>query len=321
MHADIGRELHEEVQRYVGGRFDLLARLAQDGGILPRYAAHLIAECRAPLIHTPAGATEGASEAGAGATAVELQLEPEGEEEKQCARAARECALRAITQTTLHARASVLSPHIPALLCPVLTAAASMQRPDLCNTARSCAVLMAHTQTSTLLLTEILSTLSRLATAPSWRLRGGILPLLALLLYRGQFVEPIGAHAATARALLRSLMLDQQQEVREAAATVFAGFIRILGAPERALTLAWARTLSHKGKGLPLASRHAGVLALSSLVQLAPYDIPAWLPEVLELLSTFFGEQQPIKGVVVKTFADFKRTHTDNWAVQRERCR
>lgn len=292
---DVGRALFEETAAFTG---------------------HLLAACKAPLITAPCeGLVPRPCIDG------ELLLEPEDEDEKQQARAARETIMRVITQTTLHARAgcSVISFHMPAMLFPVLAAAASMQRPDLCNTARSCSVLMAHVRAGSELFAALLGELVRLSTAPSWRLRGGLLPPVALLFFRGQFIEPVGTHVATARSLLRALMLDGQQEVREAATAVFAGFVRIIGAPERELTLKWARSLSRKGKGLPLASRHAGVLALSSLVQLAPYDIPAWLPEVLELLATFFDEPQPIKGVVVKTFADFKRTHTDNWAVQRER--
>ena len=61
------------------------------------------------------------------------------------------------------------------------------------------------------------------------------------------------------------------------------------------------------------------VLAVSSLVMLAPYDVPSWLPEVIELLAAFHNEPQPIKGCVSQAFADFKRTHQDNWAAHRER--
>ena len=61
------------------------------------------------------------------------------------------------------------------------------------------------------------------------------------------------------------------------------------------------------------------MLALAALVSLAPYDVPCWLPALLERLAGYFNAPQPIKGVVTKAFADFKRTHQDNWASHRER--
>jgi proteasome activator subunit 4 len=61
------------------------------------------------------------------------------------------------------------------------------------------------------------------------------------------------------------------------------------------------------------------VLALAALVSLAPYDVPCWLPALLERLAGYFNAPQPIKGVVTKAFADFKRTHQDNWAAHKER--
>ena len=51
------------------------------------------------------------------------------------------------------------------------------------------------------------------------------------------------------------------------------------------------------------------MLALAALVSLAPYDVPCWLPALLERLAGYFNAPQPIKGVVTKAFADFKRTH------------
>ena len=68
-----------------------------------------------------------------------------------------------------------------------------------------------------------------------------------------------------------------------------------------------------------LPERHGGVLALAALLRLAPYDIPPWLPPVIEKLAPFVAAPQPIKGTVTKAFADFKRTHQDDWAAQREK--
>ena len=107
--------------------------------------------------------------------------------------------------------------------------------------------------------------------------------------------------------------------MREATSAVLAGFIRLRGPSERRATLELARGSAKRRKGRSLTERHAGVLSLVSLLQLAPYDVPAWLPEVLELLGSFHNEPQPIKAAVSKAFADFKRTHADNWAAHRDR--
>ena len=65
--------------------------------------------------------------------------------------------------------------------------------------------------------------------------------------------------------------------MREASAAILGGFVRLHGPAERVKTLKWARARTKKGR--PAAARHAGALALVALVQLAPYDVPAWLPE------------------------------------------
>ena len=163
----------------------------------------------------------------------------------------------------------------------------------------------------------LLQTVGQLCLARSWRLRGHLLPFLGMVAYRSQFVEPSLNHTAQLRSTFHSLMCDPQHEVRDATALLFAGFIRLHGPSERSLTLKWARQRTKKGK--PLNERHGGVLALVALLNLAPYDVPSWLPGVLELLATFHSEPQPIKGAVSQAFADFKRTHQDNWASHRER--
>ena len=298
------------------------------------FVTHLLGACLTPEAGLLVSATEGSAaaaaaasaapaEAAAASAAVELILEPENAAVRDLARAARETTLRLVTHSAMQGRGVTLAALVPRLLPPVMCAASSMQRPDLANAARSCAVLLAglNLEGNPLdvapLFGEALSTLSQLAGGGSWRLRGGLLPFVALAAYRGQFIEPCGAHATSLRNMLHRLLADPQHEVREATATVLAGFVRLRGPAERATTLRWARQRTCKGK--PLAERHAGVLALVALLQLAPYDVPAWLPEVLELLGSFHAEPQPIKQAVAKAFSDFKRTHQDNWVNQRER--
>jgi hypothetical protein len=67
-----------------------------------------------------------------------------------------------------------------------------------------------------------------------------------------------------------------------------------------------------------VVSRHASVLIASSLVLGIPYRLPQWAPRLLYTLTRFLPDRAPIQGTVRKTFNEFKRTHADNWASERE---
>jgi len=264
------------------------------------FIAHVVAEARAGV-------------SGAGA----LELEPEDDAAKASVRAARETALCCLRHCLKIGRPQSCSAHLPPLLPVVLFAAASAQPPDLSNFGRSVAVLLAQSPMSQALYDALVSAVSAIASSQSWHLRGCLLPLLKLLVYRGQFIEPRGVYRSRLADLLLRLLADAQQEVREATMPLVSGFVRLHGASARRQVLAWA--VQRTRKSAPLAELHAGVLGLEALVMLAPYDVPVWLPEVLERLASFANKPQPIKSSVTKTFADFRRTHQDNWAEHRQR--
>ena len=46
------------------------------------------------------------------------------------------------------------------------------------------------------------------------------------------------------------------------------------------------------------AEKHAAVLGLKAFVLTSPYDVPAWLPEVLMALVKASGEPAPVKSTV-----------------------
>src|SRR5690606_30547992 len=69
-----------------------------------------------------------------------------------------------------------------------------------------------------------------------------------------------------------------------------------------------------QGRALAISKKHAGVLGLSAVVLAYPYDVPDFLPDVLEQLSRFTDDPPPIGGPVTKSvFDDFRRTHRDEW--------
>lgn len=127
---------------------------------------------------------------------------------------------------------------------------------------------------------------------------------------------------------LQKLLTDEQVEVREQTASVLSGLMRgrndKLVKAFRENSLKEARLLQKESKmripkaGSSLACKHGMVLALSSLVLSVPYDMPSWLPDTVTLLAHFNGEPSPVKTTVMKTIAEFRRTHADTWALQKE---
>jgi proteasome activator subunit 4 len=49
-----------------------------------------------------------------------------------------------------------------------------------------------------------------------------------------------------------------------------------------------------------------------------PYEIPQWMPQVLVALAECNSNPSPIPESIRKMFREFKRTHQDNWAKQKE---
>jgi len=68
-----------------------------------------------------------------------------------------------------------------------------------------------------------------------------------------------------------------------------------------------------KTKAAAMATRHGGVMGLVTLVVLHPYDVPPHIPGVLAYLSGHVSDPSPIDSIVKKLFADFKRTHQEQW--------
>lgn len=44
-----------------------------------------------------------------------------------------------------------------------------------------------------------------------------------------------------------------------------------------------------------LVKRHSGVLGLCSIVNSSPYDLPAYLPDIVSYLCEFINDPQPIQ--------------------------
>ncbi|KAK6098331.1 Proteasome activator BLM10 [Batrachochytrium dendrobatidis] len=161
-----------------------------------------------------------------------------------------------------------------------------------------------------------------------WHLKVRVMPVLQVLFFRHLHMIP-PAFINQIVMDVSACLGDRQVEVRQMASVTLGGLVRCSPYPPliSMLTSTFEKQLEQtrpakdKSKSQPadinaaarLVKRHAAVLGLAALVQAFPYHAPEWMPNILVVLSTCISDSAPIRTTVSKTFADFKRTHQDNW--------
>ncbi|RKP08827.1 hypothetical protein THASP1DRAFT_29379 [Thamnocephalis sphaerospora] len=174
-----------------------------------------------------------------------------------------------------------------------------------------------------------------ISESKSWHIRGRVLPLLQVFFFNQLFMldrQQTGQMMERIVAVLR----DSQLEVRVAAAGTLSGLIRcseretINTLQVRCIELLDEHQVKRRRKrdranpaptssadedeaARVLLQRHAGVLGLVSMVMAFPYEVPAWMPEIMLRLSHCLADPEPVRSTVRKAFSDFKRTHQDTW--------
>merc|ERR1719150_2575238 len=122
-------------------------------------------------------------------------------------------------------------------------------------------------------------------------------------------------------------MKDNFAEVRDAGSKTLVSIItsanlsakRIRKMQKRYMKLAKKKISKKSNDSLLL--RHSGVLGLSAFVTSHPYDVPDFLPSILAYLArNHMGDPTAIKGPLKRLFAEFKRTHKDEWYVVQEKA-
>lgn len=58
-----------------------------------------------------------------------------------------------------------------------------------------------------------------------------------------------------------------------------------------------------------LRKLHAAVLGMIATLQAYPYVVEPWMPALIERLSRYASEPQPVSTAIRKFAADFKKTH------------
>lgn len=194
----------------------------------------------------------------------------------------------------------------------------------------------------------VAGTLEGMRDSGQWHARAAGLKFCQAFSYRHSFTLDIPEMAAL-RDETFDRLCDAQIEVRSLARDTLVGFLKGVGTANaaaagiRARCLAAAAEQPPRKRGRPenpgggsagdrldpsgggrdtpdedaKAARHGCVLGLSACVLSAPYDVPEWMPEVLEELSRRANEPNPVKDTVRRTFSEFKKTHQDAWAETR----
>uniref|UniRef100_A0A8C1X8K8 Proteasome activator subunit 4a n=1 Tax=Cyprinus carpio TaxID=7962 RepID=A0A8C1X8K8_CYPCA len=225
-------------------------------------------------------------------------------------------------------------------LLPLLFKIAPVENDDsydeMKRDAKTCLSLMSQGLLYSEQIPQVLSALEEISRSSSWHARYTVLTYLQIMVFYNLFTFLSDAKAVSdVRALVLRLLEDEQLEVREMAATTISGFLQCnflsIDEPMQAHFEALSKTRLPKRKRRELGSvvdtipsadlvrRHAGVLGLSACILSSPYDVPAWMPQILMDLSAHLNDTQPIEMTVKKTLSDFRRTHHDNWQEHKQK--
>lgn len=163
-----------------------------------------------------------------------------------------------------------------------------------------------------------------ISKSPKYRVRGSMLPFLQVFSFSVLFTASTDTLDLMLAIVVR-LLYDVQAEVRDAAAKTLVPMIRDATAAavsrirEELVSVVRSSTIrATAGSKQNISSdllcrRHGATLGLGSMIMAHPYDIPRWMPSVLVTLADCINDPQPISTSVKRTFADFMRTHRDEW--------
>ncbi|CDF36742.1 unnamed protein product [Chondrus crispus] len=175
---------------------------------------------------------------------------------------------------------------------------------------------------------EVIVAVEETVNDPRWKVRSSVLAFLQVFSFVSLFrISPNAMQHI--RQIVLTLLADSQLEVRQAAAAVFVTMVRdatteaVEEVRNSRMKVLESTTPKRRGsKREPLDSetvreRHGAVLGLSSMITSNPYSVPQWMPAVLVALSSCVNDPPPISTGVRKLFADFMRTHRDEWSTHK----
>lgn len=251
-----------------------------------------------------------------------------GEDEQKKSRSRQgETLSRFISIVQWGGRTASFEKYIPKVL-PALFASFDESDSERISHARMALSFCAQGRFFPATINEVIVAVEETVADPRWKVRSSVLAFLQVFSFVSLFrTSPAAMHRI--REIVLTLLSDNQLEVRQAAAAVFVTMVRdaTVEAVEEVrnsrMTILEATTPRRRGsRREPLNAetvrkRHGAVLGLSSMITSNPYSVPPWMPTVLVALSGCVNDPPPISTGVRKLFADFMRTHRDEWATHK----
>jgi len=156
----------------------------------------------------------------------------------------------------------------------------------------------------------------------SWHRRKRILPALSIVYYQNLHILKREQQEEVLDQV-HKLLFDSQVEIRQLAANTLSGLVRCSNQRDAIIKIIESSTTFLSSVKFPRRSAdisndvilkcHACVLALGALILAFPYEIMNWMPDSLVTLAHCVSYSSPIGPEVKKIFAEFRRTHQDNW--------
>lgn len=257
-------------------------------------------------------------------TSEEVEDTDSAEDERRKSRSRQgETLSRFVSITEWSGRARRFEKYIPKVL-PCLFVSFDESDRERISHARMALSFTAQGRFSASTVEKIVTAAEKAAKDARWKVRSSVLAFLQIF----SFVSLFTASPESLQGIRETVFLllaDTQLEVRQAAASVFVTIIRDATTEAvdemRAKCMKTLANTTPKGRGSKrqpldaetICKRHGAVLGLSSMVTSSPYSVPKWLPSVLVALSGCVNDPPPISTGVRKLFADFMRTHRDEW--------
>jgi len=180
-------------------------------------------------------------------------------------------------------------------------------------------------------IATVLTALQDASQALTWQVRSIVAHFLRCFHNRHVFLIS-ESNNTTATNIVTALLADERREVSSAAMAALTGILAVTSSQQvhkfviKTIPIANKYLPKRKSKKTPsalqLQKQQTSVFSLCAAVLSRPYDTPAFVPLALEALSKHsFEKRAPgsVRDVVKKTFADFKKTHVDNWELHKKR--
>lgn len=257
--------------------------------------------------------------------------EGEVEEAKKSRSRQRETLCRFVSTSQWNGQAQGFEAWV-ARVIPALFSCYNDSNPERVSHARMSLSFIAQGSYSLDVIHEIVSATESTAKDLRWKVRSGIPGFLQVFAFTNLF----RARAETMKKLRDigiGLLSDPSLEVRQGAAMTFVTIIRdatsemveeVRAKCTKVLQETRQKRRRRGAKREPIdpdtiRKRHGAVLGLFSMVISCPYTVPTWMPQVLVDLSGSVNDPPPISTDVRKLFADFMRTHRDEWQTHKEK--